>query len=104
MSSFTLYPFSSAPRVSFRFDGRILYTSDRFELIHLVLQPGESMEPHTQPIDIVFFVAEGEGSLAVDGEVMEVPAKSTVHVKAGVSRSWANTGQVPLILLVSKIL
>ena len=94
----------AAPRVPFRFDGRILYTSDRFELIHLTLQPGEGMNPHIQPMDVVFFVTEGAGSLAIGDEVIEVSNDTAVHIKAGVLRAWRNTGQVPLKILVNKLL
>ena len=104
MSTYTLFPFDIAPRVPFRFDGRILFKNDCFELVHLTLQQGEGMEPHIQPMDIVFFVAEGAGTLVVGEEVVEVIANTTIHVHAGISRSWTNTGSGPLKILVSKLL
>ena len=104
MSSFTLYPFSSSPRVPFRFDGRILYTSDRLELIRLTLLPGEGMEPHTQPMEVIFFVIEGTGFLVIDDEAIEIHTNTTVHVAAGAMRAWSNHGREPLRLLVNKLL
>ena len=100
MSDYTLYPFETAPRVPFRFDGRILFTSNRFELVHLTLQPGEGMEPHIQPVEIVFFVAEGTGTLAVGEEVVEVAPETTIKIEAGISWSWTNTGSSPFKILV----
>jgi mannose-6-phosphate isomerase-like protein (cupin superfamily) len=103
MSEYTLYPLSSAPRVPFKLDGRILYTSDNYELVHLTLQPGEGMEMHTQPMDVVFFVIEGTGILAIGDEVVEVTENMTVHVSRGMSRAWSNHGDAALRLLVNKI-
>jgi mannose-6-phosphate isomerase-like protein (cupin superfamily) len=94
----------NAPCVPFRFDGRILFTSPRYELVHLTLQPGEGMEPHVQPMDVVFFVVEGSGSLTIGEELLEINANTTVHVKAGISRAWTNTGNQPLKILVNKLL
>jgi quercetin dioxygenase-like cupin family protein len=104
MNEYTLYPFDGSPKVPFRFDGRILYASGKYELVHLVLQPSESMEPHTQAIDIVFFVIEGEGILSVGPDKITVTENTTVHVSPGVVRAWANNGNRPLRILVNKLI
>jgi mannose-6-phosphate isomerase-like protein (cupin superfamily) len=104
MTAFTLLPFSSAPRVPFKFDGRILYSCENYELVHLTLQPGEGMELHAQPFDLVFFIAEGSGALTVGEERIETGVNTTVHVPAGVMRAWKNTGNIPLRILVNKLL
>jgi len=104
MSDFALLPLSSAPRVPFRLDGRILFSSGNYELIRLTLQPGESMEIHSQPMDVVFYVEEGTGTLTVENEILEIPGRTTVHVSAGIPRAWSNKGVVPLIILVNKLL
>jgi mannose-6-phosphate isomerase-like protein (cupin superfamily) len=109
MPDYTLYPISAAPRIPFKFDGRILYSSEKFELVYLTLQPGEEMEKHIQPIDVVFFVLEGTGTLDIGHpeslrEIIEVAPNMTIHVKAGISRAWRNTGDRQLKILVNKLL
>jgi quercetin dioxygenase-like cupin family protein len=104
MPDYTLYPLQASPRVPFKFDGRILFSSEEYELVHLTLQPGEAMEKHTQPIPIVFFVAQGQGTLAVGEALIEVAEKTTIHVNAGVARAWTNIGDKPLVILVNKLL
>ena len=104
MPDYTIQPFSSAPRVPFKLDGRILFSSTRYELVHLTLRPGEALEQHTQPIPIVFFVAGGRGTLAVGEEVIEINEHMTIHVNAGVARAWTNTGDQPLVILVNKLI
>jgi quercetin dioxygenase-like cupin family protein len=55
-------------------------------------------------MDVVFFVSEGSGTLAAGNEVIEVSHDTAIHIKAGVSRAWTNTGDRLLKILVSKLL
>ena len=104
MPDFILYPFSSAPCVPFKFDGRILYTSEAYELVFLTLQPGEMMDMHALSFDVVFFVVEGTGMLKVGDEIVEVIENNTVFVNRDVSRAWSNSSYKPLRILVNKII
>jgi len=104
MPDYTLTSLSAAPRVPFRFDGRILHASARYELVHLTLHPGETMDLHVQPFDVVFFVIEGAGTLQSGDETLRVEANTAVYVEKGVMRAWSNTGPAPLRILVNKIL
>ena len=104
MPDFTKLQLADAPKVPFNHDGRILYLSDKYQLVHLTMQPGEEMEVHTQPMDVIFFVAEGEGSLIIGDEVVRAAANMTIYVKAGSPRGWKNTGGQTLRILVNKLL
>jgi len=103
MPDHSILSLSSAPGVPYNLDGRILFSSDNYELVHLTLQAGESMEKHTQPFDIVFFVVEGRGSLAVGEAVTEIDELTAVYVHSGVPRAWTNSGNRPLKILVNKL-
>ena len=102
--NYSIFLLDDSPRVPFQFDGRILYSCSGYELVHLNLQPGEGMEPHAQPFDVVFFIAEGCGTLTVGDEQIETGINTAVHVPAGVRRAWKNTGNIPLRILVNKLL
>jgi mannose-6-phosphate isomerase-like protein (cupin superfamily) len=104
MPDYSIMSFSSAPGVPFNLDGRILFSSGNYELVHLTLQTGETMEKHTQPFDIVFFVVEGRGSLVVGEESAEIDELTAVYVHSGVPRAWTNSGNRPLKILVNKLL
>jgi quercetin dioxygenase-like cupin family protein len=104
MSDYQIIPFNDTPRVPFKLDGRKLFTSEMLEIIHLTLQPGESMDAHTQPMDVVFFVLEGTGTLSIGVESIVVGENTTIHVRSGVQRAWNNTGNQPLRILVNKLL
>lgn len=101
---YTLTKLTSAPQVPFRFDGRILYTSPGYELVHLTLHPGEQMEMHIQPFDVVFFVISGSGVLKIDKETVEIEENTIVSVSQGVERAWSNPGQLDLKILVNKLI
>lgn len=104
MSDYRLTLFEQAPRVPFKLDGRKLFSSADFEMVHLTLQPGEGLAPHAQPIDVVFFVVQGAGTLTVGDENLEIPENTTIHVKSGILRAWTNTGKLPLRILVNKLI
>jgi len=42
-----------AERVPFNLDGRKMYTSEKMELVHLVLKSGEEVALHSNPFDAV---------------------------------------------------
>jgi quercetin dioxygenase-like cupin family protein len=93
---------SSAPKVPFNLDGRIMFSSPNVEVIHLILQPGEKIEPHSQPFDVLFFVLEGEGELNYNGETAVFGKDTLIEAKAGVLRGWTNASKENLRLLVIK--
>ncbi len=88
----------------FALDGRILYSTGRFELIHLVLMPGQTVEQHVQPFDVLFYVESGTGTLVAGGQTHSPGRYSLTEVKAGTPRGWSNTGTEPLRVLVLKLL
>jgi quercetin dioxygenase-like cupin family protein len=93
---------ADAPKVPFNLDGRIMYSSDKLELIYLVLQPGEGMDLHTQPFDVVFFVISGNGTLFLSENSAEGTPGTCIHVPAGTSRGWRNTGNTEFKVIVVK--
>ena len=101
---YSILTLRNAPKVPFRFDGRILYTTPGFELVHLTLHPGEQMEMHVQPFDVLFFVISGSGVLRVGNEFIEVGENTMVSVIKGVERAWSNPGEMDLKILVNKLI
>lgn len=91
-----------APRVPFKFDGRIMYSSPMVEVIHLTLKPGEQMEPHVQPFDVVFFVLEGKGVLETGDDQIVGTENTCIWMEAGKNRNWKNPEGVDLKILVFK--
>jgi mannose-6-phosphate isomerase-like protein (cupin superfamily) len=91
-----------APKVPFNLDGKILFASEKFEIIHLTLNPGDKIDQHAQPFDVLFFVLAGQGTLECDTRLLDGNENTTIFVPAGTLRGWENTGKTVLKLLVIK--
>ncbi len=81
-----------------------LFGSDRTEVIHLCFKPGEVLEKHPNPFDLIFYVLEGKGVLEVGEESATLGADSLIEIPADEMRGWINTGSVDLRVLVIKVL
>ncbi len=102
MANFNVTRLSESPKVPFSLDGRILFTSPELEVVHLTLQPGESIDPHIQPFDVLFYVIGGEGDLMVEDESLTANPGTLIEVKKGTSRRWINPGKDSLRMIVLK--
>lgn len=103
MNDYQITKLDVATRVPFKFDGRILFSSDRFEMVHLSLVSGEAMDLHIQPFDVVFYLLEGSGILTIGLEEHEIQPETSIMVKAGVTRAWKNNGNIVIKILVCKL-
>jgi quercetin dioxygenase-like cupin family protein len=94
--------FEDAPKVPFNLDGRILFASPKAELVHLTLKPGEKIDRHVQPFDVIFFIISGAGALETGEETFTGTENNTIFVPAGKPRGWNNTGTTDFKVLVIK--
>jgi quercetin dioxygenase-like cupin family protein len=93
-----------AERVPIQIDARKLCVRPDVELIHLDFAPGESLEKHANPFDVIFFVLEGSGELEIEDEKQQIGKDSTIEVAADLMRGWKNNGAGNLRILVIKVL
>lgn len=91
-----------ATKVPFNLDGRIMFSSEDLEIILLKLLPGEGMDLHTQPFDVVFYVISGKGILRTEDSPVEGDTGYCIHVPAGLKRGWKNDSTGDLQILVMK--
>lgn len=95
---------TNSSRVPFDLDAFILHSEEKIEIVHLVLKPGEKLEKHTNPFDVIFFVIEGKGVLDVENEKIQLNATDTLKISSEKNRSWENTYTNDLRILVIKLL
>jgi quercetin dioxygenase-like cupin family protein len=93
-----------AERVPLNIDARKLCIRQDVELIHIDLEPGETLEKHANPFDVIFYVVDGSGELEVVEEKRQITKDTAIEVPAGVMRGWKNTGPGNLRVLVIKVL
>ncbi|MDP2363940.1 MAG: cupin domain-containing protein [Ignavibacteria bacterium] len=84
-------------------DGRKLFISDNIQIVRLTLKPGETIQPHSAPIYVFFFVVEGEGICESGDESIAVSKDTLIFSTPGTIQGWRNTGTGELKLLVSKV-
>ena len=91
---------NSAIKVPFKIDGRVMFSDNRTELIHLTLQPGEKLDYHKNPFDVIFYILEGKGTYSTKNKDIEIVQDSSFEVKKEIERKWENNSQSVLRLLV----
>lgn len=95
---------SNSPKVPFDLDANILHTDEKVELVHLLLNPGETLTKHKNPFDVIFFVIEGSGILIVENETLKLKSNDTIKITSDKNRAWENKSNHILRLLVIKLI
>lgn len=80
----------TAPKVDFDLDGHILCRHQNVEIVHLSLKPGEKIEKHINPQDVIFHVLEGKALLETDKERILVNKDTCIRLEGGLSRGFDN--------------
>ena len=94
---------SNSPKVPFDLEGYILHSEKQIELVHLLLKPGENLDEHKNPFDVIFFVAEGSGVLSIEGKEFNLTNNDVTKVTFDQNRGWKNNTNQDLRLLVIKL-
>ena len=69
-------------------------------LAHASLMPGRTLIGHVDPMEEIYIIQTGQGSMQVGGEIHEVKAGDAIHIPLGYFHELRNTGQEELTLLV----
>ncbi len=83
-------------------DARIVYDHDNAVIAHIALASGQALKPHSTPVDVCFFVLEGEGICQIGEEEMTVSANCAVESPANVMHAWRNEANKMFRVLVVK--
>ncbi len=95
---------SNADKIPFKINGHKMYSGENIEVIHLDLKPGEILEMHSNPFDVIFYVLEGKGIFINEITDTLIEKDSCFRVKANLLRGWKNNSPDDLKILVIKIL
>jgi mannose-6-phosphate isomerase-like protein (cupin superfamily) len=83
-------------------DARNLSDKDSAQVAHITLQPGESLKKHITPVDVVFYVLEGQGIVEIGEERKEVGADTLIESPAKIPHRWINESRGQVRILVIK--
>ena len=82
-------------------EARKLYDTENAQVIHLTLKPGEALKKHITPVDVFFYVLEGEPTIEVGKERKTVSADHLIESPAKIPHCIYNeTDKIARILVV----
>jgi len=81
---------------------RKLFDSEDAQIVHITLQPGEELKKHITPVDVTFYVLEGEGTVLVGEEEETVGPDTLIESPKGIVHTWYNRGSETFRVLVIK--
>ncbi|PID92296.1 MAG: hypothetical protein CSA96_03910 [Bacteroidetes bacterium] len=84
-------------------DAWLLLKEEKLEIVRLDIPPGKSLEPHSNPWRILFFVHEGRGMVSFKGQKHELDTGQLVLIEKDIVRQWSNPSDQTLKLLVVKL-
>jgi quercetin dioxygenase-like cupin family protein len=84
-------------------DARRIYESPHAMAVVITLQPGESLKRHSTPVDVFFYVLEGEGIVEIGDERKAVGRDMLVESPARIPHRWINESKVVFRVLVVKV-
>lgn len=77
---------------------RVLFTTDRAQLVLMSLRPGEDIGLEVHGLDQLLFVVSGTGRFVAGEQEGALGPGHAVHVPAGEYHNVLNTGEAPLRL------
>ena len=63
-------------------DARNLSDTESAQVMHITMQPGESLKKHVTAVDVVFYVLEGRATVEIGEERTEVGADTLIESPA----------------------
>ena len=79
-----------------------LLSYEHATLVHIELKPGESLKKHITPVDVVFYVLEGEGIVEIGEEIEKVNKDQLIFSPAKVPHLLKNESSENFRFLVIK--
>lgn len=83
-------------------DARELYNKETAQVIHITLKPGESLKPHKTPVDVFFYILEGNPDVFIGDEQQAVIKDSLVESPKNIKHYFSNNSNEIVRVLVVK--
>jgi mannose-6-phosphate isomerase-like protein (cupin superfamily) len=80
-----------------------MYDETHGVIMHLQIEAGESLKPHITPVDVAFYVVEGEPHIMVGEETIQVKQDDLVESPKDIPHCIFNKTEKPVRVLVMKL-
>ncbi|MDD1679179.1 MAG: cupin domain-containing protein [Methanomicrobiales archaeon] len=84
-------------------DARKLSDGPHAAVVMITLQPGESLKRHMTPVDVIFYVLEGTGTVEIGEERATVGKDTLIESPARIPHRWINESGSVFRVLVIKV-
>ncbi|QLH75695.1 MAG: cupin domain-containing protein [Methanomassiliicoccales archaeon] len=81
---------------------RTIYDHPEAQVTHISLRPGSSLKRHVTPVDVFFYILEGEGEVEIGDEWEKVTKDMIIESPAKIPHRILNNGDSDLRFLVVK--
>ncbi|WP_406657205.1 cupin domain-containing protein [Methanolobus sp. ZRKC2] len=79
-----------------------LYDTEHAQAMHIELKPGEALRKHSTPVDVFFYILEGEGIVEIGDEQENVTRDMLVESPAKIPHRLMNESEGIFRFLVVK--
>ncbi|GET29381.1 cupin domain-containing protein [Prolixibacter sp. SD074] len=79
-----------------------MYDDPTAQIMHMTLQPGEGLKPHTTPVDVTFYVLEGRPTVLIGEETKHFEEDTLIESPAHIVHSLLNESEQVARVLVIK--
>lgn len=83
-------------------DARNLYNTENATVTVITLEPGQSLKKHMTPVDVAFYVLEGNGIIEIGEEKMEIQKDTLIESPKDILHCWYNESTDTLRFMVIK--
>ncbi|MBN2111260.1 MAG: cupin domain-containing protein [Methanosarcinaceae archaeon] len=80
-----------------------LYDTEHAQVMHMELRPGEALKKHSTPVDVFFYVLEGEGIVEIGNEQETITKDMLVDSPARIPHRLLNESDGTFRFLVVKV-
>lgn len=85
-------------------EARKFYQDEHMMMVHLNLNPDDTIAKHAAPLDVRFLVLEGKGIVEIGDESKEVEANTLIESPANCGHGWRNESDSVLRIVVIKMM
>ncbi len=83
-------------------DVREMYNQPDAQAMHITLQSGESLKPHKTPVDVFFYVLEGNPTIHIGDEAIAFPKDTVIESPKDIVHYLSNEAESVARILVVK--
>lgn len=83
-------------------EAKKLHDNESVQVVHILLKSGESLKKHITPVDVFFYVLEGEGFVEIGDEKQKVCKDMLIDSPKNIPHCLYNEGSENFRVLVVK--